>query len=336
LHYNLIEMTDVPTFADIEAAAVRISGHAIETPLLENPVLNARVGGRVLIKPEVLQRTGSFKFRGALNRILVIPEAKRRNGVVAFSSGNHAQGVAAAAALLGMPAVIVMPRDAPHMKIAGTRSHGAEIVFYDRATDDREAIAARLCEERGATLVKPFDDPFIVAGQGTIGLEIARAAQSRGIAIDTVLVPAGGGGVVSGIALALSGTSPNTKVISVEPENFDGMRRSLASGARTRAAGGAPSIADALMALMPGEIPFAISRDRLSAGITVSDSALGAAVAFAARHLKLIVEPGGAAALAAVLSGAFRSGGSTIAIVLTGGNCDIETVANACAEAREP
>lgn len=328
-------MTDIPTFADIEAAAERISGDAIETPLLENTVLNTRVGARVLIKPEVLQRTGSFKFRGALNRIRVIPQERRKYGVVAFSSGNHAQGVAAAAALLGMPAVIVMPQDAPRAKIAGTRDHGAEIVFYDRATDDREAIAARLCEERGATLVKPFDDPFIVAGQGTIGLEIARAARGRGITLDAVLVPAGGGGVVSGIALALSGASPTTKVISVEPENFDGMRRSLASGSRARATGGTPSIADSLMALMPGEIPFAISRDRVSFGLAVPDHALNEAVAFAARHLKLVVEPGGAAALAAVLSGIFRSAGSTIAIVLTGGNCDIETVANACAAARE-
>ena len=328
-------MVDLPTFADVEAAAGRIAGDAIETPLLESQALNTRAGGRVLIKPEVLQRTGSFKFRGALNRMRVVPEAKRKSGVVAFSSGNHAQGVAAAAALLGMPAVIVMPHDAPRAKIAGTRSHGAEIVFYDRARDDREAIAARICAERGATLVKPFDDPFIVAGQGTIGLEIVRATKDRNIALDAVLVPAGGGGLVSGIALALSGASPKTKVISVEPENFDGMRRSLESDARTPASGGTPSIADSLMALMPGEIPFEISRTRLFCGIAVPDRALSEAVAFAARHLKLVVEPGGAAALAAVLSGFFRSKGSTIAIVLTGGNCDIETVANACAEARE-
>ena len=224
-------MTNLPTFADVEAAAVRIAGYATETPLLENIALNARAGARVLIKPETLQRTGSFKFRGALNRILLIPEKDRRGGVVAFSSGNHAQGVAAAAALLDMPSLIVMPEDAPSTKIAGTKSYGAEVVFYDRMKDDREAIAAKIVAERGATLVKPFDDPWIVAGQGTIGLEIAKTAASRGLTLDAVVVPAGGGGIVSGIALALSGTSPKTKVISAPNR-----RISTACAARSRRA----------------------------------------------------------------------------------------------------
>jgi len=323
------------SFADVEAAARRIAGEAVATPLLESALLNARTGGRILIKPEVLQRTGSFKFRGALNRISVIPEAERRNGVVAFSSGNHAQGVAAAAAHFGIPAVIVMPADAPRAKIEGTRALGAEIVPYDRVKDDREAIAARLCRERGATLVKPFDDPFIVAGQGTVGLEIFREADRRGLALDAVLSPAGGAGLVSGIALALSELSPATKVVSVEPENYDGLRRSLATGARSRAEGGAISVADSLMAPMPGEIPFAVAHGRVSHGLAVPDSDLLRAVAFAARHLKLIVEPGGAAALAAILGRAFDARGKIVAIVLTGGNCDIETVAKACSEYHE-
>ncbi len=328
-------MTQLPTFADVEAAAARIAGYAMETPLLENIALNARAGARVFIKPETLQRTGSFKFRGALNRILLIPETERRNGVVAFSSGNHAQGVAAAAALLGIPAVIVMPEDAPSTKIAGTKSYGAEVVFYDRMKDDREAIAGRFVAERGATLVRPFDDPWIVAGQGTIGLEIAKTAAARGIALDAVVVPAGGGGIVSGIALALSGTSPTTKVISAEPENFDGMRRSLAAGARTKAPASPLSVADALMAPMPGEIPFGVAKTFVSHGVAVTDRDMMEAVAFAARQLKLVVEPGGAAALAAVLSGAVNDAGGTIAVVLTGGNCDPATLSDAFAIARE-
>jgi threonine dehydratase len=329
-------MTELPTFADVEAAAARIAGYATETPLIENIALNARAGARILIKPETLQRTGSFKFRGALNRILLIPELERRRGVVAFSSGNHAQGVAAAAALLDIPAVIVMPEDAPSTKIAGTRSYGAEVIFYDRMKGDREAIAAKVVSERGVTLVRPFDDAWIVAGQGPIGLEIAKTTAARGIVLDAVVVPAGGGGIVSGIALALSGTSPRTKVISAEPENFDGMRRSLAAGARTRAPASPLSVADSLMSPMPGEIPFGVARKLVSHGVAVSDRDMMEAVAFAARQLKLVVEPGGAAALAAVLSGAVEDSGDTIAIVLTGGNCDPATLSDAFAIAREP
>jgi threonine dehydratase len=325
-----------PTFADIRDAAERIAPYAIETPLLENPLLNARAGGRVFIKPETLQRTGSFKFRGALNRLLLMPESDRQNGVVAYSSGNHAQGVAAAAGILGLPAVIVMPFDAPRAKVAGTKALGAEIVFYDRFKDDREAIAQQICEDRHATLVKPFDDPWVVAGQGTIGLEIARAASERGVALDAVLAPAGGGGMVSGVALALSVVSPSTRTISVEPENYDGMRRSLAEGQRTLAPGGVVSVADALMALAPGEIPFSVARGRLASGLAVPDQSLLQAVSFAIAYLKLVVEPGGAAALAAVLSGAFSARGKTVAIVLSGGNCDIETVVRACGAVPEP
>jgi threonine dehydratase len=328
--------SDLPTFADIRDAAQRIAPYAVQTPLLEHNALNTRTGGRILIKPEVLQRTGSFKFRGALNRLLLIPEGERRHGVVAFSSGNHAQGVAAAAGILGVPSVIVMPSDAPRAKVNGTRELGAEVVFYDRFTDDREKIALGICSERAATLVRPFDDPWVVAGQGTIGLELAQSAAARGIVLDAVLAPAGGGGMVSGVALALSAESPTTEIFSVEPENFDGMRRSLTEGRPTRAPGGAVSVADSLMALVPGDIPFSVARERLASGLVVSDSALLRAVSYAAKQLKLIVEPGGAAGLAALLSGAFDARGKTVAVVLSGGNCDFETVARACAEIVDP
>src|SRR3984957_20820887 len=245
-------MLDVPSFADVVAAAARIAPYAVRTPLVEAPALNALRGGRVFLKLENLQRTGSFKFRGACNRILMIPQNERARGVVAFSSGNHAQGVAAAAQLFGIPALIVMPADAPKAKIEGTRAYGAEIVAYDRVHDDREAIAEKLCEERGATLIKPYDDPQVIAGQGTVGLEIAEDAARMGIALDAVAAPCSGGGLVTGIALALEGAGSAAFVHSVEPEDFDGMRRSLKAHARSTAPGGKLSIADALMAPTPG------------------------------------------------------------------------------------
>ena len=324
---------DLPAFSDIEAAAARIAPWAVVTPLIENPDLNARLGGRVFLKLEMFQRTGSFKFRGACNRIAQIPERERANGVVAFSSGNHAQGVAAAASLFGIQATIVMPADAPRAKIEGTKAYGAEVVTYDRRTGDREAIAAEIVARRGATLVRPFDDPHIVAGQGTVGLEIARAAA---VALDAVLVPCSGGGLVSGIALALSRSNPGTKVYSVEPEGFDGMRQSHDGGARVAAAGGKLSIADALMAPMPGQVPFAIAKEYLAGGLAVSDEALARAVSYAFRRLKIVAEPGGAAALAALLGGAFDARGRTIALVVSGGNADPETVCDCCARYPAP
>ena len=326
----------VPTFADIEAAAERIAAYAVRTPLIEHPALNERANCRVLLKLENLQRTGSFKFRGAFNRISLIPEADRAKGVLAFSSGNHAQGVAAAAKLLGLKATIVMPSDAPRAKIEGTRKLGAAIVEYDRVKDDREAIAARLHAETGATLVKPFDDPFVVAGQGTTGLEIAGDAAARGIALDSVLVPCSGGGLVSGIALALAHASPETKIFSVEPQNFEGMKLSLNEGTRTAAPGGALSLADALMAPTPGHTPFALAKKYLAGGVIVNDDDLARAVSFAFRRLKLVVEPGGAAALAAVLAGKAERPSGTIALVISGGNCDLETVAACCARFPDP
>jgi threonine dehydratase len=312
----------IPTFEDIKAAAARIAPHAVRTPLVESPALNARTGGRIFLKLENLQRTGSFKFRGACNRLAMIPQSARANGVVAFSSGNHAQGVAAAAKLFGMPAVIVMPADAPRSKMEGTRAYGATIVTYDRLRDDREAIAAKICAERQAVLVKPFDDAGIIAGQGTAGLEIAEDAARFGVTLDEVLTPCSGGGLVSGVALGLKGSGVKARVHSVEPENFDGMKRSLEARARVRAPGGALSIADALMAPTPGEIVFELARGLLAPGIAVSDAELEDAMAFAARELKLLVEPGGAAALAAVMAGKIGVRGRNLALVLSGGNAD--------------
>jgi threonine dehydratase len=322
-----------PTYADIEAAAKRIAPWAVITPLLEHPELNERSGGRVFLKLETLQRTGSFKFRGACNRISLIPEGERPRGVVAFSSGNHAQGVAAAAALFGLPATIVMPTDAPRAKVEGTRRYGASVVHYNRLTDDREAIAAKLQAETGATLIKPFDDPQIVAGQGTCGLELAKQAAACGVKLDAVLAPCSGGGLVSGISLALATTSPDTLIFAVEPQGYDGMGLSLAAGARTAATANTGSIADALMAPIPGVFPFAVARQHVAGGLTVSDDDMVRAVSFAVLRLKLVVEPGGAAALAAVLSGRLDTRDRHIAVVLSGANCDPETLAACCAKA---
>lgn len=325
------DSTGLPELSDVVKAAARIAPYIVETPLVENAGLNDRLSGRVLLKLESLQRTGSFKIRGACNRLLLIPEEARSAGVVAFSSGNHGQGVAAAAALLSLHATIVMPKDAPRTKIAGVQSMGAEIIYYDRRSDDREAVASRIAAAKGATLVRPFDDAGIVCGQGTIGLEMAGAAAKLGAKLDAVLVPCSGGGIASGIALALSGASPGTEVVSVEPEQFDGMRRSLKAGDRVAAPGGRLSLADALMAPIPGRVPFALAKRLLSEGLCVSDDELTEAVAYAARHLKLIIEPSGAAGLAALLSGRYQARGKTVAVVLTGGNCDFETIADCIA-----
>ena len=316
----------LPSFADIESAAARIAPYAMQTPLIENADLSRKLGRRVFFKLETLQRTGSFKFRGAFNAISQIPTADRAKGVVAFSSGNHAQGVAAAAALLGVPALIVMPKDAPAPKLEGTRSYGADVVFYDRIADDREAIARAICEQRGATLIRPFDDAGVIAGQGTVGLEIANEAARRGVMLDAVLAPCSGGGLVSGIALAFSVLSPATRVVSVEPQDYDGMRRSLAAGERIAARGGAVSIADALMAPMPGEIPFALAKRHLAEALAVGDEDLAAAALLAVRSLKLLVEPSGAAGLAALIGDQCAISGRTLAVVLTGANCELSAI----------
>ncbi|MGI9168977.1 MAG: threonine ammonia-lyase [Caulobacteraceae bacterium] len=315
------------TLADIEDAARAIAGHAVVTPLLESPALNEWLGGRVLIKAESLQRAGAFKFRGAYNRLSRLSADERARGVVAFSSGNHAQGVALAARLLGMPALIVMPADAPRVKAEATAAYGAQIRFYDRARESREAIAAATAAERGATLVPAFDDPFIVAGQGTVGLEIADQAKAAGAALDLVIGPVGGGGLMAGTAAAIAARSPATEIFGVEPEGFDDTRRSLEAGER-RAAPPAPrSLCEALEAPMPSEITFPLLRAHLSGVLTVSDAEVAGAMRHAFATLKLVVEPGGAVALAALLAGKIALEGRTAAIVLSGANVDPELFA---------
>src|SRR5215468_6981304 len=308
--------------ADIEAAANVVAPYAVRTPLLSFRVLDEAAGTRVFLKPEMLQRTGSFKFRGAFNKLSSIPKAQRGGGVVAFSSGNHAQGVAAAAKILQMQATIVMPSDAPLSKRERTKSYGAEVVLYDRDREDREAIAREIAEKRGATLVKPYDDPFVIAGQGTAGREIAEDMAALGLAPDIVVAPASGGGLIAGVATAVKARFPQAQLVVAEPEAFDDHKLSLASGHREAHAPAGRTICDALMALMPGEITFAINSKLLSRGVTASDQEVGAAVAFAFRELKLVVEPGGAVGLAALLAGRLDAAGKNVVIVLSGGNVD--------------
>ncbi len=321
---------DLPVgFEDIVEAARRIEGAAVVTPLVESPLLNRIAGGRVLVKAESLQRTGSFKFRGAFNRLSQLDADARRAGVVAYSTGNHAQGVAAAAALLDIPAVIVMPADAPAIKLENTKAYGAEIVLYDRARDNREEMGARLAAERSATLVPSFDDVGIIAGQGTVGLEIAAAAEAMGVKLDAVLIPCGGGGLSSGTAIALKTRCPGSEIFAVEPEGFDDWARSLKAGRRLANAPGAQSFCDALLAPTPGELTFEINARLLSGALAVADEAVAKAMKAAFGHLKLVLEPAGAIALAAVLSGQFDCHGRTVCVVCSGANVDAETFTRA-------
>lgn len=317
----------VPSYQGVLDAARQIEGVAVRTPLLESPALNAVLGGRVLMKAENLQRAGAFKFRGAYNRISRLDADERRRGVVAFSSGNHAQGVAAAAQLVGAPALIVMPSDSPQVKVEGVIGFGGEVRLYDRWTESREAIGAAIAAERGCVLVPPFDDPFIIEGQGTTALEMLdQAALSESGPIDQLLCGASGGGLMAGINLVMAERSTDTQVFVVEPEAFDDTARSLAAGERVGHPQGAPSICDALMAPMPGVLTWPINR-RLAGAITVSDAEVAQAVAFAFRHLKLVVEPGGAVSLAALLAGKIETRDRTTVIVLSGGNVDPALVA---------
>lgn len=317
----------LPTVADVDAAARVLAPVAVRTPLITSPALDALTGGRIFLKPEVLQRTGSFKFRGAYNKLSSIPAAARKAGVVAFSSGNHAQGVAAAAQLLGMPAAIVMPSDAPVSKIERTKSYGAEVIPYDRDKEDRDAIARNLAAKRGATVVPPYDDPFVIAGQGTVGREIAEDFATLGIAPDIVSAPASGGGLMAGIALATKAKFPNAGLVTVEPYGFDDHARSFATGHREPHRAIGRTICDALMASIPGEITFAVNQANSVQGVTATDDEVAKAVAFAFRELKLVVEPGGAVSLAALLAGHIDAKGKTAAIVLSGGNVDADLYA---------
>ena len=316
-----------PSAADIEAAAKRLAGVAVRTPLLNAPVLDERIGARVFLKAETLQRTGSFKFRGAYNKIAAIPPERRSAGVVAYSSGNHAQGVAAAARLLGMRATIVMPSDAPRLKRERTAALGAEIVPYDRNSEDRAAIAKKIVAERGATLVPPYDDPLIIAGQGTIGREIVEDLGQLLLEPEIVVVGASGGGLAAGISLGVKLRVPAAKFYTVEPEGFDDTLRSFASGQREHNERMSGTICDALMTNTPGELTFPITRELIGQGLTASDAQVAAAVRFAFEELKLVVEPGGAIGLAALLAGSLDVKGRVVVAILSGGNVDAELFA---------
>ncbi len=313
----------LPSAREVLSARKRIRGQVETTPILTSAVIDEIAGARLLIKAECLQQTGSFKLRGATNRLLQIPQKHRDKGVVAFSSGNHAQGVARAARLLNMPALIVMPSDAPAVKTEGVEADGAEVRLYDRNSENREQIAADIARERGAVLVPSFDDPMIIAGQGTLGLEFAEQVKARGDTLDHLICCTGGGGLISGIALALSKVSPDTRVWTAEPEGHDDWKRSLDTGAIQTNAPGTRSKCDAILTPQPGDLTWAVGSKLLSGGCAISDQHAFEAMRIAFRQLRLVVEPGGAAALAAAL---FRlpeeAKGQTVGIVLTGGNVD--------------
>lgn len=312
----------LPTAADIEAAAQRLAGVAVRTPLINAPVLDDVLQARVFLKAETLQRTGSFKFRGAYNKIASIPQDRHTAGVVAYSSGNHAQGVAAAARLLGLRATIVMPSDAPRAKRERTLALGAEIVPYDRNREDRAAIAERIAGERGATLVPPYDDPLIIAGQGTIGREIVEDLARAGLVPDIVVIGASGGGLAAGISLGVKAKVPDAKLYTVEPEGFDDTRRSFESGKRESNARLSGTICDALMSATPGELTFPITQRLIGQGMTASDAEVARAVRYAFEELKLVVEPGGAIGLAVLLAGKLDVKGKVVVGILSGGNVD--------------
>lgn len=324
----------LPTAQDVEAAQDRLRDWLIQTPVLESELINERAGARVLLKAESLQHGGSFKLRGALNRLLQLSSAERDAGVVAFSSGNHAQAVALAAKWLGIKATIVMPRDAPRIKQRRTAAWGAEIVSYDREREDREKIAVRIAEQRGAALIPPFDHRDVIAGQGTVGAELARAAFARKLKLEALYVPCSGGGLVAGTALAVEPIFPECELYAVEPAGYDDLKQSLAAGERRMLRAHPPTLCDALRAPTPGAITFALNRRRLAGSVTVGDADVLHAMAVAAWDLKLVLEPSGAAGLAAVLETPQRSR-KCVGVILSGGNVDPEILDRALASYRD-
>ncbi len=318
-------MSALPTFADVQAAAKRLEGVTIRTPLLENERVNRKLGGRLFLKAECLQRTGSFKLRGAYNFLASMTEIDRAKGVVGWSSGNHAQGLAEAARLLGVKATIVMPADAPALKVANTRASGAEIVLYDRVKDSREEIGQGIAARTGATIVPPYDHPWILTGQGTAGLEIAEQAKALGVTLDAVAAPCSGGGLATGVALGVKGLSPTTSVHAGEPAGFDDLARSLASGTKQKNEKLSGSICDALLAPTPGDVTFPLAQKVLGPGLVVTDEEVLDAMELAFREFKLVLEPGGAVALAAALTGKLPVKGRAVAVVCSGGNVDHAT-----------
>ncbi|WP_282022271.1 threonine ammonia-lyase [Ruegeria faecimaris] len=317
------------TLEMIEAAALRLQGHVRETPILTSPFLDEIAGRRVLVKPECLQHTGSFKFRGAWSAISGLSEADRKKGVIAYSSGNHAQGVAYAAAQHGISAVIIMPSDAPKLKIDNTRALEAEVVLYDRANESREEIGEALASERGLTLIRPYDEPLVIAGQGTTGLEIARQAAVLGVEQADVLVCCGGGGLTSGIALALEGHAPGLRARPCEPEGFDDVKRSLALGRIQNNAATSGNICDAILTPQPGDITFPILQRLCGPGLSVTEEEAMRAMALAFLRLKIVLEPGGAVSLAAALFRRSEIQGDAVIIVASGGNADPDVFAKA-------
>ncbi|WP_170364939.1 threonine ammonia-lyase [Ruegeria arenilitoris] len=313
----------------IEAAAVRLQGHARETPILTSPFLDELAGRRVLVKPECLQHTGSFKFRGAWSAISALDAEARKRGVIAYSSGNHAQGVAHAATLHGVQSVIIMPSDAPALKIKNTRALGAEVILYDRSNESREEIGEALSRERGLTLIRPYDEPQVIAGQGTVGLEVARQARDLGVTDADVLVCCGGGGLTSGVALALGKHAPGLRARPCEPEGFDDVKRSLASGSVQTNNAAAGNICDAILTPRPGDITFPILRRLCGPGLAVSEDEALRAMALAFLRLKVVLEPGGAVSLASALFRKDEIQGDAVIVVASGGNVDPQVFARA-------
>jgi threonine dehydratase len=316
------------SIADIEAAAGRLRGIAVKTPLIRSAALDERLGGTVVFKPECLQRTGSFKIRGAYNRLSQLSPEEARRGAVAWSSGNHAQGVAAAGGMLGIHTAIVMPEDAPKAKLDNTRRLGGEVITFDRYSGDRVQIARDLAAERGAVIVPSFEHADIIAGQGTVGLEIATESESLGIQLDQVIIPCGGGGLTSGSSLALHAKMPDVRIYTAEPEYYDDTLQSLRSGKRVSVPTDVASLCDALLTDAPGEMTLDIMREHVTDGFVVNEEEVKAAMRFAFEELKLVVEPGGAAALAALLAGQIETQDRATAIVLSGGNVDADLFAS--------
>lgn len=308
----------------IHAAAGRIKGHGRITPLLSSPFLDDIAGRKLLVKPECLQHTGSFKFRGGWSAISALSEDERKRGVLAYSSGNHAQGIPFAAAHFGAPAVVVMPSDAPALKIANTKALGAEVILYDRETEDRDEIGAKLANDRELTLIKPFDNAQVIAGQGTTGLEIAEQAQAMGVTSGDVLVCCGGGGLTSGIALALEEHAPNMRARPVEPEGYDDVCRSLVAGAIQRNIKQSGGLCDAIITPQPGDITFPIMQRLCGSGIVVTEEEVLKTMALIFQRLKVVAEPGGAVAVAAALFHADEIEGDAVIAVISGGNVDAE------------
>ncbi|KWO73909.1 threonine/serine dehydratase [Burkholderia ubonensis] len=321
----------IPTFFDVEAAASRLRPHIAHTPLLSSPALDERLEARLLIKAECLQLTGSFKVRGAFNRLLTMSESERNAGVVAWSAGNHGQALAYAGRSLGVAVTIVMPSDAPRAKIWGTERWGANVVLYDRLTESREHIGQELARKSGSVIVPPFDDPDVIAGQGTAFLEALQDAEKVGETPTMLLCCTGGGGLIAGCALAADGSGMDIRLHAVEPVGYNDTGRSLAEGRLVSNNPAAPSICDALMTITPGEIPFEINKRHLGPGYTVTDDEVCEAMRVALQELKIVVEPGGAAALAAALSRPELVRGQTVIVMVTGGNLDLSTLASIAA-----